>query len=499
MSFSKRGSGVLLHVTSLPSACGIGDLGPEAYRFADFLSDSRQGLWQILPLNPTELFSDSSPYHSTSAFAGNPLFISPELLLREGYLTEADREAMPDFPRERVDFDAVVSYKRRLFPLAYENFKKKENEEYESFCAENAFWLEDFALFVSLKKHFQGRVWSDWPIEIRDRETSALQGAKEDFSEEMEMQRFLQFVFSKQWSSLKDYCCHKGIRILGDLPVYVVYDSVDVWKNPGIFKLDEKKKPYAVAGVPPDYFSKTGQLWGNPVYDWEVLKEKKYEWWLQRLEHNLRLYDVVRIDHFRGFVAYWEVLATEKTAINGKWVEAPAEDFFHQITEKLDYHRIVAEDLGTITPDVIEVKERFGFTGMKVLLFAFGDDFPKSSYLPHNVEKNCIFYTGTHDNNTVKGWFQNEATPEMKKRVSRYVGHKITEEEISWEFIRLAMRSAAHMVIVPMQDILNLGEESRMNRPATKKGNWRWRLLREQISPSLSERLGDMTETCERA
>jgi len=308
------------------------------------------------------------------------------------------------------------------------------------------------------------------------------------------MEKFLQYLFFKQWFSLKNYCNSKNIQIIGDVPIYVSFDSVDVWANPGIFKLDKKKMPTFIAGVPPDYFSKTGQLWENPVYRWDVLKETRYSWWVKRIEHNLRLFDVIRLDHFRGFVAYWEVPANEKTAINGKWIEVPAEDFFSTLLKHFPNLAIIAEDLGFITPDVIEVIDHFRFPGMKLLIFAFGDDFPKSSYLPHNHTKNCVVYTGTHDNNTVKGWWRREASPEDRKRLFKYIGREVEEGNIQWEFIRLAMMSVADMVIIPMQDILGLGEEARMNLPATAEGNWEWRLIPEQLTPSLAKRLSEMTE-----
>lgn len=494
----RRGSGILLHITSLPSPSGIGDLGPWAYRFADFLAETKQGFWQILPLNPTDPVYDNSPYHSISAFAGNSLLISPELMVRDGLLDMADIKPLPNYGK--VDYDAAIAHKRTLFHPAYERFKERGNNyEYERFCSDNAQWLDDFALFIALKSRFHGKAWSEWPGEICDREPEVLESLKEDLHDRIGMEKFLQYIFIQQWNSLKSYCNHRCIHIIGDIPIYVDYDSVDLWTNPGIFKLNDEKKPYVVSGVPPDYFSETGQLWGNPVYRWDVLKERGYDWWIQRLEHNLKLFDYVRIDHFRGLVAYWEVLAGEETAIGGKWVEVPAMDFFNQLSRKFISLPIIAEDLGIITPDVREIIQIFDFPGMKVLLFAFGSDMPMNPYIAHNVVRNCVLYTGTHDNNTVRGWFEGEANPEDKRRLFQYLGREVPVEELHWELIRIVMMSVANLVIIPMQDILDLGEDARMNLPATSDGNWRWRLLPEQLTSSHARKLLEMTEIYGRA
>lgn len=495
-----RGSGILLHVTSLPSAFGIGDLGPAAYEFADFLADSKQKYWQILPLNPTDSISGHSPYHSFSAFAFNTLLISPDSMVEEGWLDRKEAEPLGGFSPGRIDFDRVVLYKREIFDLAFGRFEKaEETSDYRKFCEENASWLEDYALFMALKSCFDGKAWNEWPNEAGDRHVDALNTLKSELRKEIQRAKFLQFLFFKQWFRLKDYCHRKGIAIFGDIPIYVVHDSSDVWTHPEIFKLDANKRPLVVAGVPPDYFSRTGQLWGNPIYRWDVLTQTRYGWWIKRMEHNLKLFDLVRIDHFRGFVGYWEVPAEEETAIKGKWVGAPAMDFFDELTRKFPFLPIVAEDLGTITPDVMEVMDHFGFPGMKVLLFAFGEGDPDHPYLPHTYEKNCLVYTGTHDNNTVKGWFVNEAKPEEKKRLFDYLGRCVTEEKASWEFIRMGAMSAADVSIVPLQDALNLGEEARMNRPGSEKGNWRWRFLSRQLTPVLSEKLAEITERSGRA
>jgi 4-alpha-glucanotransferase len=491
----QRGSGILLHFTSLPSPFGIGDFGPWAYRFVDFLAETKQSYWQCLPLNPTEIGHGNSPYHSLSAFGSNALLISPELLIQEGSLTEADLKPLPSFSQERVDFELVTSYKRRLLSLAYDRFKKEgANGEYGAFCSEQVSWLDDFALFVALKEEFKGRPWSDWPEHLRDRDPDALLRARERLGERIQEQKLFQYLFFKQWSSLKKYCTARGIKIIGDVPIYVVYDSADVWMHPGLFNLDREKRPVTVAGVPPDYFSKTGQLWGNPVYRWEALKSTGYEWWIERIRHNLNLFDVVRVDHFRGFMAYWEVPATETVAVNGQWVEAPGMEFFSRLSAVFPDLRIIAEDLGTITPDVWSAMEHFGFPGMKVLLFAFDESLPRNAYAPHNHTKNAVIYTGTHDNNTARAWFETEADENTKKRLSRYVGKALTGENVHRELIRLAMMSVADMAILPMQDLLGLGEWARMNRPAREKGNWQWRLMPDQVTAPLAKELLEMTE-----
>ena len=348
---------------------------------------------------------------------------------------------------------------------------------------------------MAIKTHFRGRVWSEWPVGLRDRYPEAIKSIKKDLHDEIEMHKLLQYVFIQQWLLLKSYCHGKGIHIIGDMPIYVDHDSVDCWTHPDIFKLDKNKRPCAVSGVPPDYFSRTGQLWGNPLYRWDVLKKKGYDWWIRRIENNMKLYDIVRIDHFRGFVGYWEVPAKEKTAVKGKWAKAPALDFFNQLKKRFHRLPMIAEDLGFITPDVEKVIEHFEFPRMKVLLFAFGKNNPMHSYLPHAYEKNCVVYTGTHDNNTVRGWFKREAKHEDKRRVFQYLGRKVSEQEMHWEFIRLAMMSVANMVIIPLQDVLGLGEEARMNRPATSKGNWQWRLLPELLTSSLTAKLLEITES----
>jgi 4-alpha-glucanotransferase len=497
---NRRSSGILLHITSLPSPYGIGDLGADAYRFADFLVEARQSIWQILPLNPTESALGNSPYYSPSAFASNTILISPDLLYQNGLLDKSNLDPIPPFKNENTYYQQAIEYKRRIFPLAYERFKKKNIPyEYEQFCSENSYWLDDYALFVVLKEFYSGKIWGGWPPEIRDRRQDALQKFRKQYQEKIELEKFLQYIFYKQWASLKKYCNDKGVQIIGDVPIYVCYDSADVWANPDLFNLDEKKRPAFVAGVPPDYFSKTGQLWGNPVYNWGRLKETGYKWWIQRIRYNLKLYDLIRIDHFRGFIAYWVVPVTEKTAINGRWVDAPAEDFFTTLQRSFTNLPVVAEDLGIITHDVREIMFRLGFPGMKILQFAFGQDLPTNPYIVHNHVKNCIVYTGTHDNNTTRGWYEKEISIEDKERLFRYLGREVSVEEIHWVLIRLAMMSVANTVIFPMQDILGLDAEARMNCPSSPEGNWLWRLLPEQITLLMIQRLREMTEIYGRA
>lgn len=498
---SRRGSGVLLHITSLPSPFGIGDLGPGARAFVDFLVDAGQQMWQVLPLTITDPAFGNSPYSSISAFAGNKVLISPDLLIEDGLLARNDLDPVPFFPSERCDFSLAIPYKNRLLELAYRNFREKgrEMESFESFCSKNGFWLDDFALFVVIKKNVAEGDWTNWSEDLRDRTTESLDEIRNKYNEQVEKEKFWQYLFFEQWHRLKAYCREKGVLLFGDLAIYVNFESADVWANPGIFKLDERKRPLFVSGVPPDYFSSTGQLWGNPVYRWDVLRESGYQRWIERVAHHLDLFDILRNDHFRGLVACWEVPAGEKTAINGVWCEVPAKDFFESLSRHFKSLPLVAEDLGLITPDVRDVMNYFGFPGMKVLLFAFSKDNPRHPYLPHNYERNFVVYTGTHDNNTVRGWFECDASPDEQSRFFRYLGREVALEEVHWEFIRLAMMSVANQVIIPMQDILGLGGDTRMNTPSVRRGNWEWRLLPDQISRPIAEMLFEMTVTYGRA
>ncbi len=493
----KRASGILLHITSLPSPFGIGDLGPSADQFADFLTQSKQSYWQVLPLTPTDQACGNSPYSSPSAFAGNPLLVSPEFLVEFGLLKKGEIEEITPFSEGRCDYASVISCKSRLLSHAYDVFKtdRKEREAFERFCQEKEGWLEDFALFSAIKKQLKGTPWREWAKDLRERNPECLERTRKNLRDQIEEEKFYQYLFFTQWLSFKEKCNRRGIQLIGDVPIYINYDSVDVWSRPEIFNLDKEKNPLGVAGVPPDYFSKTGQLWGNPTYRWDYLQKTDYQWWFDRISHNLRLFDILRLDHFRGFVAFWEVPAMETTAIHGQWVEAPATDFFTALLKKFPANAFIAEDLGIITPDVKEVMNRFGFPGMRVLQFAFGEDQPNHPYLPHNFIPNTVVYTGTHDNNTARGWFENETTLQDKKRIFRYLGRKVSSEQLPAELIRLAMMSVAHTVMIPLQDVLGLGEEARMNRPAIPSGNWEWRLLPDQLTSLHAEMLLELTET----
>ena len=498
---TKRGSGILLHITSLPSAYGIGDFGEGAYRFADLLAANKQKFWQILPLNPTCGYLGHSPYASFSAFAGNCLLISPDFLVRDGFLSKSDIDNHPPFPSDRVDYVAVSEYKTRILRLAFQKYQDKieKDKDFKKFHAQNADWLDNYSFFIALKEHFNNVLWSDWPTELRDRKKNVLDGWKEKLRDRILMENFFQYVFFKQWDALKSYCNSKNIKVIGDIPIYISYDSCDVWVNPQIFTLDKERKPTFVAGVPPDYFSSTGQLWGNPVYRWDVLKKNNFAWWVRRFGHNLKQFDIIRLDHFRGFVAFWKVPASEKTAVKGEWVKVPAKEFFLKLHKRFVSFPIIAEDLGHITKDVKEIMRQFNFPGMKLLLFAFDDNPAKNPYIPHNHIQNCIVYTGTHDNNTVKGWFEKDARQEDRNRIFRYLGREISAQDISREFAKIAMMSVADTVILPLQDILGLGEEGRMNRPGTIDNNWQWRALPDSFNSPFISRLKEMTEIYGRA
>ncbi len=497
----KRGSGIQIPLSSLPSAFGIGDMGPGALRFADFLFQAKQRYWQILPLTLPNPAWGSSPYSGLSAFAGNIYLLSPEVMVQDGFLDETDIGSVSPVNSAKVDYAGTYPFKDGLFQRAWSRFQETRlmEREFHEFSEKNADWLDVFALFVSIRKHFGSRPWNEWPPDIANREPEALAGFSAQFGEKIEMEKFLQFLFFDQWGRVKRYFNEREIEIVGDIPIYINHDSADVWKNPELFKLDFERRPAAKAGVPPDYFSETGQLWGNPLYRWEVMRDTGYEWWVRRMRIKLESFDIVRIDHFRGLVAYWEVPAGEETAVNGRWVDGPGEDLFNTLLRHFPDLPIIAEDLGTITRDVRELLARYDFPGMRVLLFAFGDDFPHSPYLPHNHVKNCLSTTGTHDNNTVRGWFAQEATEAQKERVREYLGRDVTEESVHREFIRLAMMSVADISIVPMQDVLGLGGESRLNTPATTQGNWVWRLLPGQLDANLAEELAEITELCGRA
>ncbi len=498
---NERISGVLLHPTSLPGRYGIGDLGDEANRFADFLAESRQGLWQVLPLGPTG-YGDS-PYQCFSAFAGNPLLVSPDRLVDQGLLSKKDVKHGPKFPADRVDYGAVIDFKRGLLRHAFEAFKSDAGaalrDDYARFCHEERGWLDVYVLFQTLKNVRGGQAWNAWepPLAMFDRGARA--SAAEALHDELEAARFTQYVFFSQWRELRAYCNARGIRILGDAPIFVAYDSADVWSNREIFKLDAHGSPTVVAGVPPDYFSKTGQLWGNPLYDWERMRATGYAWWIERLKAGFDLFDLLRLDHFRGFAACWEVPADAETAVDGAWVEVPGGEMFEAARAALGPLPIVAEDLGLITPDVIALRESLGFPGMRVLQFAFGDD-PDNLHLPHNYDRHSVCYTGTHDNETTVGWYRTaKGHAARKERAFCRDYLNADPNEIHWSFIRSAFASVADTAVVPMQDLLGLGHEARMNRPSSSSGNWDWRMPAKALSSKLCHRLRDKTELYGRA
>jgi 4-alpha-glucanotransferase len=495
-----RASGILLHITSLPSKYGIGDFGPEAYRFVDFLVRAKQSYWQMLPLTPPVPGPSYSPYNCLSAFAGNTLFISPELLYRQGLLARKEIKQTPTFPQRRVNYRLATAYKTKLLNAAFERFQAGlKVPDYELFCSENRSWLDSFVSFFALRQHFQPRLWCDWPKKLRDGNKKALQAIGPRLRETIEKEKFFQYLFFKQWFALKQYCNEHGIRIIGDIPIYVAYDSADVWAHPKIFKLTSTKRRRAVAGVPPDSFSRTGQLWGNPVYDWRALENTDYSWWIQRVRHNLTLFDTVRLDHFRGFVKYWQIPASHRTAKNGTWVNGPKADFFNKLFRAFPAKPVIVEDLGYITKEVRSLAEKFQLPCMKVLQFAFDGDPAANTHCLANHVKNCVVYTGTHDNNTTRGWFEKEARPQQKKKLFDDLGRKVPANLVHWELIRLAMTSVANLAIIPMQDVLGLGQQARMNRPATIEGNWTWRLAPQQITAPTIRKLAKLTQTYGRA
>ena len=492
-----RSAGVLLHPTSLPGPYGIGDLGPAARDWVDTLAAAGQSYWQILPLSPTG-YGDS-PYQSFSAFAGNAALVSPELLARDGLLTAEDLRSAPSLPEGRADYDRAGPFKGRLLKQAWERFRAGRadtlRDEFDAFRRQKASWLDDYALFMALKDAHGGANWRDWPAPLRRREPEALAEARRSLAEQVGQYQFQQFLFFRQWRAVKEYANSRGVRLIGDAPIFVSADSADVWANPEIFLLDEQRRPTAVAGVPPDYFSPTGQLWGNPLYNWDALKQTGYGWWVNRIRTVMEKVDLVRLDHFRGFAAAWHVPAGEETAVNGRWVPGPGADLFETLRAELGGLPIIAEDLGEITPDVYELRDRFGLPGMKVLHFAFGET-AANPFLPHNYERNAVAYTGTHDNDTTLGWYQH-LDEGRKDHVRRYLARP--DDDIVWNLIRLAWASVANLAVVPAQDVLELGSEARMNFPGRPEGNWRWRLLPGQFGEAARDRLAEMTELYGRA
>jgi 4-alpha-glucanotransferase len=483
---SQRSAGILLHPTSLPSLGGIGDLGPEAYAFADFLESSGLSLWQVLPLSPPGL--GNSPYSAISAFAGNPLLISLERLVDRGWLDKAKLKNPPP-ARTPIHFDEVKAYKMPLLQQAAQNFLDRGNGDLNRFTAfkrEHAHWLEDFVLFDVMRQVHEGATWSSWPKELARREAEGLHKFGLQYQRELEVERAIQFAFFEQWRALHQYCRQRDIKIVGDVAIFVNYDSADVWRNPEIFTLDEDLQPTAVAGVPPDAFSETGQRWGNPLYRWDVCKAQGYDWWIQRMKCTLDMCDIVRLDHFRGFESYWEIPANEPTAVNGKWVAGPGDDLFRALNAALGDLPFIAEDLGLITPEVNALRERLGMPGMKVLQFGFGDR-GAHIYLPQNFEPNCVVYTGTHDNDTTRGWWESSAGKEERKYAAAYFGNP--SDGVHWAVIRAAFTSTARLAIVPLQDVLDLGSEARMNTPSLSDGNWGWRFTANALKPELEEKL----------
>ena len=488
-----RASGILLHPTSFPSRYGIGDLGLEAYQFVDFLASSAQQLWQILPLGPTGY--GNSPYMSFSTMAGNPLIISPDLLKENELLSEEDLSDVPDFPLDLVDFDRVIAWKLPLLRKAARNFQEKattiQKKEFEGFCRGKASWLDDYALFMALLEVRKEKVWTEWPEELRDRQPDTLNYWRGQLAEEVYFQKFLQYEFFRQWTELRSYANAQKIRIIGDIPIYVSANSADVWEHREIFKLDPKTGELTeLAGVPPDYFSETGQLWGNPIYNWDYLQSTNFAWWIQRIRELLSYVDLIRIDHFRGFESFWSVTAGEETALNGEWVKAPGYALFETIRKELGSLPILAEDLGDVDQAVFDLRDYFEFPGMKILQFAFASD-AGNSYLPFNINPNSVIYTGTHDNNTTVGWYYDNANDYEKQRLAQYLGCNGLHG-IAWDMIRLALSSVANQAIIPLQDVFSLGSNARMNTPSKAAGNWDWRYRGEALTEEYSNRLQEM-------
>jgi 4-alpha-glucanotransferase len=475
----------------LPGPYGIGDLGPSAFAWIDALVRSRQTWWQILPLGPTG-FGDS-PYQCACTFAGNTYLISPELLVQDGLIKASDLTGC-QFPEGRVDYGPVINAKIALLTKAWNAFQAGAGAPlrsgFESFCAQQASWLDDFALFMALKNAHGGADWFRWEPELARREPWALERARNELRGAIGQYRFGQFLFFKQWKEVKRHANSRGIRLIGDVPIFVAADSSDVWGNQGLYHLDPQGKPRVVAGVPPDYFSATGQLWGNPLYDWDALKRTNYAWWVARMRATLEQVDVVRIDHFRGFESYWEIPAGLPTAVHGRWAPGPKDDLFHALRSALGGLPLIAEDLGLITPEVKALRERLRLPGMRILQFAFGD-FAANPYLPHHYERETVVYTGTHDNDTTRGWFAT-ASEKESSYLRRYLSH--VSNDVAWDLMRLAWSSVADFAIAPLQDVLSLGTEARMNLPGRPAGNWGWRYTRGMLNDGVLDRLGDLTE-----
>jgi 4-alpha-glucanotransferase len=483
----KRASGIILHPTSLPGPDGIGDLGPEAYRWVNFLADAGCGLWQVLPLGPTG-YGDS-PYQCFSAFAGNPYLVSPALLLEDGLLSRADLADRPQFPVDQVNYGEVIGWKLTLLDRAYASFKSEQMswlvQEFEAFQAKHSYWLEDYCLFMAIKEANGGVSWENWDAALRTRLPETLREFRDGHAEAIQQICFRQFLFFRQWDALHAYATEKGIQIIGDIPIFIAFDSADAWAHKELFYMNVEGQPEAVAGVPPDYFSPTGQLWGNPLYRWSVHQQTGYTWWIHRMQATLNMVDILRLDHFRGFAGYWEVPAGMPTAEIGRWVKGPGVDFLRAIQQALGDLPILAEDLGEITQDVVDLREHFGLPGMKIFQFAFQSD-STDPFLPHNYPQNCVAYTGTHDNDTDLGWYR--SAPEKERDfIRRYLGR--SGEDIVWDMIRAIWSSTAVFTLAPMQDLLVLGTEARMNYPGKASGNWTWRMPPTAIQDALTGRL----------
>ncbi|MCI8976280.1 MAG: 4-alpha-glucanotransferase [Lachnospiraceae bacterium] len=483
-----RASGILLPVSSIPSAYGIGSFSKEAYEFVDFLEKAGQSYWQILPLGPTG-YGDS-PYQSFSTFAGNPYYIDFEELIEEGLLTKEQCEECDWGGSEAyVDYEKIYKSRFRVLKEAFDNSRLEDNEGFQAFVAENAFWLSDYSLYMAVKDSYKGKSWSEWDGDIRLRKPEAIEKYAEKLKEEILFYEFQQYLFDTQWRKLKKYANDKGVKIIGDIPIYVALDSADTWANPELFQLDENRRPTGVAGCPPDAFSATGQLWGNPLYKWDYHKETEYAWWIQRISYCYKLYDVVRIDHFRGFDEYYNIPFGDTTAEFGRWEKGPGYDLFKVMKKKIGNKPVIAEDLGFLTPTVNQLLKKSGYPGMKVLQFSF-DSREESDYLPHNYTANSVVYTGTHDNDTTVGWYQTISRRD-RSFARKYLNIK-TGRELEWNFIRAALGSVSDTAVIPMQDYLGLGSEARINVPSTLGTNWKWRMTKGQIPEGLAEKIYDL-------
>jgi 4-alpha-glucanotransferase len=491
-----RATGILLHPTSLPARGGIGDFGAAAYAFADFLYSAKQSLWQVLPLGP--LGYGNSPYSSTSAFAGNPLLISIDRLADHGWI---DQQRLHDLPDRAggVEYEAIFARKLPLLAEAARNFVKNAagsaRARFDDFCRQNAWWLDDFVLFDELRTRQKLAPWNEWPRELAHRDPAAIQKARQEFAPDLAMRSAIQFAFYEQWRALRHYCAARSIRVIGDIAIFVNYDSADVWTHPELFRLDANRNPEVVSGVPPDFFSQTGQRWGNPLYHWDVMKQTGYKWWLDRLRWVTQTCDYIRLDHFRGFDQFWEIPASEPTAINGKWVDGPKDDLFIKVREALGGLPFFAEDLGYITPEVEALRERLHIPGMAVLQFGFGD-IGAHIYLPQRFTSDKVVYTGTHDNDTLMGWWTSGASQEEHRHAEAYFGRPA--DGMNWAFIRAAQSSVASLSVMPLQDVLGLGSEGRMNTPSLYGGNWKWRFDPSALTADLADKLARLAEITDR-